>query len=187
MSCQSIITPDDCKTFPSQITAAPEPAPAPVTETPGVQVDPTMPPIGLSHDPLGWLPDFSSWTWDGVADAGLLAAACVVCVLVMTVAILVPASMLGWRPTRLRNWLFASVLVMPGASALWAWDVYEPVRDFSAAAVEFMAGEYVTGAFGMAALLIPAAWLAATLLHARRRVQLATVGLASPARTERAL
>ncbi|VFA96162.1 Uncharacterised protein [Nocardia farcinica] len=76
---------------------------------------------------------------------------------------------------------------MPGASALWAWDVYEPVRDFSAAAVEFMAGEYVTGAFGMAALLIPAAWLAATLLHARRRVQLATVGLASPARTERAL
>ncbi|VFA96163.1 Uncharacterised protein [Nocardia farcinica] len=95
MSCQSIITPDDCKTFPSQITAAPEPAPAPVTETPGVQVDPTMPPIGLSHDPLGWLPDFSSWTWDGVADAGLLAAACVVCVLVMTVAILVPASMLG--------------------------------------------------------------------------------------------
>ncbi len=183
MTCAPILTASDCAPY----APTPEATPAPVTETPGVQVDPTMPPIGLSHDPLGWLPDFSSWTWDGVADAGLLAAACVVCVLVMTVAILVPASMLGWRPTRLRNWLFASVLVMPGASALWAWDVYEPVRDFSAAAVEFMAGEYVTGAFGMAALLIPAAWLAATLLHARRRVQLATVGLASPARTERAL
>ncbi|WP_067652924.1 hypothetical protein [Nocardia harenae] len=201
--CTPILTTNDCNPY------APTPAPAagPAIETaqlplvptpeqaavpaeapaPGIHVDPTMPPVGLRQDPLGWLPDFSAWTWAGVAGTGLLAAAVVVSVLVMVLAILVPATMLAWRPARLRNWLFASIVAMPGAAALFAWDAVEPVRDFSAAAVDFMAGQYVTGMFGMTVLLVPAAWLTATLVFTRQRVQLATVGLGSPARTERAL
>ncbi|MFI2473883.1 hypothetical protein [Nocardia xishanensis] len=181
--CTPILTPTDCAPYaPTPVTT-----PAPVGEAPGIEITPTMPPIGWESDPLGWLPDFSAWSWDGVADGSLLVAACVVSVLVMMLMILVPASMLGWKPTRLRNWLFASVLVMPGATALWAWDVYEPVHDFATAAQEFMAGQYVAGVLGMTVLLVPAGWVAATLAYTRRRVQLATVGLASPARTERVL
>lgn len=183
MTCTPILTQSDCSPY----APTPEAVPTPVVETPGVEVGPTMPPIGLANDPLGWLPDFSAWTWDGVAEGSLLAAACVVCVLVMVLAILVPASLSGWRPTRLRNWLFGSVLAMPGAAALWAWDAYEPVRDFTTAAQEFTAGDYIGGLLGMTVLLVPAAWLAATILHTRRRVRLSTVGLSSPARTERAL
>ncbi|WP_068060349.1 AAA family ATPase [Nocardia xishanensis] len=183
--CTPILTPTDCAPYaPTPVTT---PSPAPGVEGPGIEITPTMPPIGLESDPLGWLPDFSAWSWDGVADGSLLVAACVVSVLVMVLMILVPATMLGWKPTRLRNWLFGSVLAMPGATALWAWDVFEPVEDFNAAATDFLAGAYVSGMFGMAALLIPAAWLTATLVFTRRRVQLVTVGLSSPARTERAL
>ncbi|MFD0362666.1 hypothetical protein ACFQZZ_14575 [Nocardia sp. GCM10030253] len=180
MTCSPILTPTDCAPY------APTPEPTP-TETPGIEIDPTMPPIGLKNDPLGWLPDFSAWSWDGVADGSLLIAAVVVATLVMVLMILVPAKLLGWKPTRLRNWLFASVLLMPGATALWAWDVFEPARQFHSAAEEFVAGGYVGGLFGMAALMIPAAWLVASIAYTRKRVQLATVGLASPARTERAL
>ncbi|MFF0529555.1 AAA family ATPase [Nocardia amikacinitolerans] len=182
--CTPILTPADCAPYAPTPVATPSPTPV---EEPGIEITPTMPPIGLESDPLGWLPDFSAWSWDGVADGSLLVAACVVAVLVMVLMILVPATMLGWKPTRLRNWLFGSVLAMPGATALFAWDVFEPVEDFSTAATDFLAGAYVTGMFGMTALLIPAAWLTATLVFTRRRVQLATVGLSSPARTERAL
>ncbi|MFC8048069.1 hypothetical protein [Nocardia sp. NPDC057353] len=200
--CTPILTTNDCNPY----APTPSPAAGPAIETaqlplvptvpeqtavpapqPGVQVDPTMPPVGLRQDPLGWLPDFSAWTWAGVADTGLLAAAVVVSVLVMVLAILVPATMLAWRPARLRNWLFASIVAMPGAAALFAWDAFEPIQDFTAAAADFLAGQYVAGVFGMSVLLVPAAWLTATLVFTRQRVQLATVGLGSPARTERAL
>ncbi|WP_040703986.1 hypothetical protein [Nocardia takedensis] len=182
--CTPILTPTDCAT-----TVAPPPpgVPAPVMESPSIAVEPTMPPIGLESDPLGWLPDFSAWSWDSVADTGLLAAAVLVTVAIGTAAILVPATLFGWKPQRLRNWLFAAVAAMPGATALFAWDVRAPVRDFTAAATDFLAGQYVGGLFGMAALVIPAAWVAATIIYTRRQVQLHTVGLASPARTERAL
>uniref|UniRef100_UPI003F493EB8 hypothetical protein n=1 Tax=Nocardia sp. CA-095871 TaxID=3239971 RepID=UPI003F493EB8 len=179
-----MITPGDCAPYAPTPVASPTPTPAPA---PGIHVEPTTPPIGLHHDPLGWLPDFSSWSWDSVGDGALLGAAVLVTVLLGTVAILAPAALLGWKPQRLRNWLFGSVLVMPGAAALWAWDVFAPARDFAQAATDFMAGQYVGGLLGMASLLIPAAWLTATIAHTNRRVQLATVGLKSPARTERAL
>ncbi|MEV6432938.1 hypothetical protein [Nocardia sp. NPDC051463] len=184
MTCKPVLTPADCAPYAPTPAATPVPTP---TESPRIDVHPTMPPIGLKNDPLGWLPDFSSWSWDSVGDGALLGAAVLVTVLIGTVAILAPATLLGWKPQRLRNWLFGSVLVMPGAAALWAWDVFAPVRQFNAAATEFIAGEYVGGLLGMATLTIPAAWLVATILHTRKRVQLVTVGLASQARTERAL
>ncbi|MGY4100504.1 hypothetical protein ACW2Q0_13260 [Nocardia sp. R16R-3T] len=184
MTCTPMITPADCAPYAPTPAASPTATPTP---EPGIHVEPKMPPIGLHHDPLGWLPDFSSWTWDSVGDGALLGAAVLVTVLIGAVAILVPATMLGWKPQRLRNWLLASVLAMPGAAALWAWDVFAPVRDFAQAATDFMAGQCVGGLLGMAPLLIPVAWLTATIAHTNRRVQLATVGLKSPARTERAL
>ncbi|MEV4234050.1 hypothetical protein AB0J47_02605 [Nocardia sp. NPDC049737] len=184
MTCTPMITPADCAPYAPTPAATPVPTP---TEVPRIDVHPTMPPVGLKHDPLGWLPDFSSWSWDSVGDGALLGAAVLVTVLIGTLAILVPATLLGWKPQRLRNWLFGAVLVMPGAAALWAWDVFAPARDFAQAATEFMAGHYVGGLLGMASLLVPAAWLTATITYTRKRVQLATVGLASPARTERAL
>ncbi|MBH0777275.1 type IV secretory system conjugative DNA transfer family protein [Nocardia bovistercoris] len=195
MTCTPILTPTDCgPTTPPQTpapvsappTVAPETAPVAV-EHPAVTVDPTMPPIGVKHDPLGWLPDFSSWTWDSVADVSLLGAAVLVTVAVGTVAMIVPAALLGWKPQRLRNWLFASVLAMPGATALWAWDIFAPAEDFAAAAQSFLAGHFVGGLFGMGPVLIPVAWLVAAILYTRRRTQLLTVGLGSPAATERAL
>ncbi|MFE3052692.1 hypothetical protein [Nocardia sp. NPDC059239] len=185
MTCTPMITPDDCGPTATP-TADPVPAPQ-TTEQPGIHVHPEMPPIGIKHDPLGWLPDFSAWHWDSVGQHALLGAACLVTVLAGMVAIVAPATLLGWKPARLRNWMFASVLAMPGAAALWAWDVFAPVHDFGQAAHEWLAGQFVGGMFGMAPLLIPAAWMLATLFYTNRRVQLATVGLKSPARTERAL
>lgn len=157
------------------------------TPAPEIQIERKMPPIGLDHDPLGWLPDFSTLSLEGLADGALLIAACVVAILVMTVMILVPATALAWKPTRLRNWLIGSVLAMPGATALWAWDVFEPGRMATAASHQFLNGQYTAGLLGMAVVLVPLAWLTATIAHTNRRVQLATVGLKSPARTERAL
>ncbi|WP_433759906.1 hypothetical protein [Nocardia sp. CA-135398] len=184
MTCTPMITPADCAPYVPTPAATPVPTP---TEVPRIDVHPTMPPVGIKHDPLGWLPDFSSWSWDSVGDGALLGAAVLVTVLIGTLVILAPATLLGWKPQRLRNWLFGSVLAMPGAAALWAWDVFAPARDFAQAATEFMAGQYGGGLLGMASMLIPAAWLTATITYTRKRVQLATVGLASPARTERAL
>ncbi len=183
MTCKPILTPADCAPNAPAPTAAPSPTPGPEP----IHIEPKMPPIGLEHDPLGWLPDFSAWTWDSVGDGALLGAAVLVTVLAGMVAILVPVTVLGWKPQRVRNWLLASVVALPGAAALWAWDVFAPGRDFSHAATEFMAGRYVGGMLGMAPALIPMAWLAAAIFHANRRVQLATVGLKSPIRTERAL
>ncbi|MCU1646400.1 MAG: hypothetical protein JWN03_6675 [Nocardia sp.] len=183
MTCTPIITPDDC----AQTVAAPVPAPATTVEQPGIHVHPEMPPIGIKHDPLGWLPDFAAWHWDSVGQHALLGAAVLVTVLAGVVAIVAPATLLGWKPARLRNWMFASVLLMPGAAALWAWDIFAPARGFGRAAQEFLAGQFVGAMFGMAPLLIPAAWLIATVFYTNRRVQLATVGLGSTARTERAI
>ncbi|PPJ27226.1 hypothetical protein [Nocardia nova] len=185
MTCTPLITPDDCTS--STPTPAPASPPTTVVEQPGIHITREMPPIGVKHDPLGWLPDFSAWHWDSIGHGALLGAACLVAVLIGMVAILAPATLLGWKPTRLRNWMFASVLVMPGASALWAWDVFAPARDFTQAAHEFLAGQFVGGMAGMAPLLIPAAWLIATVVHTSYRVRLSTVGLQNPARTERAL
>ncbi|MBF6236639.1 hypothetical protein IU474_06045 [Nocardia otitidiscaviarum] len=186
MTCTPMITHDDCG--PNSPAPAPAPAPVPATvEQPGIEVGREMPPIGIDRDPLGWLPDFSAWQWDSVADHALLGAACLVTVLIGVVAIVAPATLLGWKPVRLRNWMFAAVLAMPGATALWAWDVFAPAHDFGHAAQEWLAGQFVGGMFGMAPLLIPAAWVIATVLYTQRRVQLLTVGLGSPARTERAL
>ncbi|MBF6298484.1 hypothetical protein IU459_13140 [Nocardia amamiensis] len=180
--CTPILTPTDCAPYAPTPAATPTPAPgAPI------EIERKMPPIGLDHDPLGWLPDFSSWSMDGVADGALLIAACVIAILVMTIMILIPATALAWKPTKLRNWLIGSVLAMPGATALWAWDVFEPGRLVHSAAQEFTGGQYVGGLLGMAVVLVPLAWLTATIAHTNRRVQLATVGLKSPARTERAL
>ncbi|MGV9676370.1 AAA family ATPase [Nocardia sp. NPDC003482] len=184
MTCSPMITPDDCTTT---TTTPPVPPPPTVTEQPGIVVHREMPPIGIKHDPLGWLPDFSAWSWDSIGHGALLGAACLVAVGFGVVAILTPSTLLGWKPARLRNWLFASVLAMPGAAALWAWDVLTPVRDFAEAAHEFVTGQFVAGLFGMAPMLIPAAWVTATLIHTRWRVQLATVGARNPVRTERAL
>ncbi|MEU4343111.1 hypothetical protein AB0H00_17845 [Nocardia sp. NPDC023852] len=180
--CTPMITPADCAPYAPTPAATPTPTPAT-----GIHVEPKMPPIGLDHDPLGWLPDFGSWSLDGVADGGLLIAACVVAILVMTIMILIPATALAWRPTRLRNWLIGSVLAMPGVTALWAWDVFKPGRMVNEASRQFMDGQYTAGLLGMAVVLVPLAWLTATIAHTNRRVQLATVGLKSPARTERAL
>ncbi|WP_194828590.1 AAA family ATPase [Nocardia sp. XZ_19_231] len=182
MSCTPMITPADCAPY----------APTPVltatpTNSPEIHVVPTMPPIGLESDPIGWVPELSEVSLDGVADGALLMAVCVVAILVMTIMILVPATMFGWQPTRLRNWLIGSLLAMPGATALWAWDVLAPGTMATEASRQFMDGQYTAGLLGMAVVLVPMAWLTATVAHANRRVQLATVGLKSPARTERAL
>ncbi|MFD4432069.1 hypothetical protein [Nocardia sp. NPDC058497] len=182
MSCTPMITPADCAPYaPTPVlTAAPPPAEVP-------QVDPTMPPVGLDHDPLGWIPKVSEISLDGVADGGLLLATCVVAVLVMTVMILIPATALAWKPVKLRNWLIGSLLALPGVTALWAWDVLAPGKIATAASRQFMDGQYTAGLLGMAVVLVPVAWLTATIAHTNRRVQLATVGLKSPAATERAL
>ncbi|MEV6070049.1 hypothetical protein AB0L82_26185 [Nocardia sp. NPDC052001] len=184
MTCVPMITPDDC----GPTADLPAPVPPPTTEPAGIQVRPEMPPIkGVHHDPLGWMPDFSSWTWDSVGQASLLGAAVLVTVAIGVLAITAPAILLGWKPVKLRNWFFASVLAMPGAAALWAWDVFAPLRDAGQAASEFLAGQFVGGLFGMAPLLIPAAWLIAAVLHTNRRMQLLTVGLKTSTRTERAI
>ncbi|MEV0769947.1 AAA family ATPase [Nocardia salmonicida] len=182
MSCTPLITPADCAPY----------APTPVltatpTNAPEIHVEPTMPPTGLESDPIGWIPKLSEISLDGVADGALLMAVCVVAILVMTIMILVPATMFGWQPTRLRNWLIGSLIAMPGATALWAWDVLAPGTMATEASRQFMDGQYAAGLLGMAVVLVPMAWFTATIAHANRRVQLATVGLKSPARTERAL
>ncbi|MEU6828675.1 hypothetical protein ABZ894_08465 [Nocardia beijingensis] len=182
--CTPIITPADCAPYAPTPATPPTPTPAPGTE---IQIERKMPPIGLDHDPLGWLPDFSTWSLEGLGDGALLIAACVIAILVMTIMILIPATALAWKPTRLRNWLIGSVLAMPGATALWAWDVFEPGRMATEASHQFLQGQYTAGLLGMAVVLVPLAWLTATIAHTNRRVQLATVGLKSPARTERAL
>ncbi|MEV6064877.1 hypothetical protein AB0L62_33170 [Nocardia asteroides] len=180
--CKAIITPQDCAPYaPTPVlTASPTPAEVP-------QVDPTMPPVGLDHDPIGWLPKFSAISLDGVFDGALLLAAVVVAVLVMTIMILIPATALAWKPVKLRNWLIGSLIALPGVTALWAWDVLAPGKIATAASRQFMDGQYTAGLLGMAVVLVPAAWLTATIAHTNRRVQLATVGLKSPAKTERAL
>ncbi|WP_028477341.1 hypothetical protein [Nocardia sp. CNY236] len=186
--CTPMITPADCtESVPAPVVST-QSIPTPtVVEAPGIDVEPTMPPVGVEHDPLGWLPDFSGWSLEGVADGGLLIAACVVAILVMVVMILIPATALAWKPTRLRNWLIGSVLVMPGATALWAWDVFAPARIATDAGGRFIDGQYMPGLLGMTVVLVPLAWLTATIAYTSRRVRVATVGLESPARTERAL
>ena len=184
MSCKAIITPGDCAPQPSAvevITATPTP------ESPDIHVDPTMPPIGLEHDPLGWIPSVSDISLEGVTEAGVLAGLTLVAVLMLTAMILVPATALAWKPARLRNWLLGSLIALPGAAALWAWDWREPVRMTAHAATQVMDGQYTAGLLGMAVALVPVSWLLATVGYTNRRVQLATVGLQSPARTERAL
>ncbi|MET9028162.1 hypothetical protein ABZW96_21440 [Nocardia sp. NPDC004168] len=182
--CTPIITQADCAPYAPTPVVTPTPTPAPGAP---IQIERKMPPIGLDHDPLGWLPDFSTWSLEGLGDGALLIAACVVAILVMTIMILIPATALAWKPTRLRNWLIGSVLAMPGATALWAWDVFEPGRMATEASHQFLEGQYTAGLLGMAVVLVPLAWLTATITYTNRRVQLATVGLKSPARTERAL
>lgn len=184
MSCTPLITPADCAPYAPTPVLSAQPQP---TDSPEIQVDPTMPPIGLDHDPIGWIPNLSTVSLDGVADGALLFAAVVISILVMVVVILVPATMWAWQPTRLRNWLIGSLMAMPGAAALWAWDVLAPGTMATEASRQFMDGQYTAGMLGMAVVLVPAAWFVATIAHANRRVQLATVGLKSPARTERAL
>ncbi|MEU4416175.1 hypothetical protein [Nocardia salmonicida] len=184
MTCTPLITPADCAPYAPTPVLSAQPQP---TGSPEIHVDPTMPPIGLDNDPIGWIPNLSEISLDGVADGALLLAAVVVAILIMTIMILVPATALGWKPTRLRNWLIGSLLAMPGATALWAWDVLAPGTMATEASRKFMDGQYTAGMLGMAVVLVPAAWFVATAAHANRRVQLATVGLQSPARTERAL
>ncbi|MDO3651179.1 hypothetical protein [Nocardia mangyaensis] len=182
MSCQALITLDDCAPYaPTPVlTAAPTKAELP-------QVEPTMPPVGLDTDPLGWFPTLSEISFSGVADGALLFAACVVAVAVMSAMILVPATALAWKPVKLRNWLIGSLIALPGVTALWAWDVLAPGKLATEASRQFMDGRYAAGLLGMAVVLVPMAWLTATIAHTNRRVQLATVGLKSPAATERAL
>ncbi|MEV0551173.1 hypothetical protein AB0H98_30595 [Nocardia salmonicida] len=184
MSCKAIITPADCAPYAPTPVLSAQPQP---TDSPEIHVDPTMPPIGLDHDPIGWIPNLAAVSLDGVADGALLLAAVVIAILVMAIVILVPATMWAWQPTRLRNWLIGSLMAMPGATALWAWDVLAPGTMATEASRQFMDGQYTAGMLGMAVVLVPAAWFVATIAHANRRVQLATVGLKSPARTERVL
>lgn len=184
MSCTPLITPADCAPYAPTPVLSAQPKP---NESPEIHVDPTMPPIGLENDPIGWIPNLSEVSLDGVADGALLLAAVVIAILVMAIVILVPATMWAWQPTRLRNWLIGSLMAMPGAAALWAWDVLAPGTMATEASRQFMDGQYTAGMLGMAVVLVPAAWFVATVAHANRRVQLATVGLKSPARTERAL
>ncbi|MFF2086990.1 hypothetical protein ACFVVM_24720 [Nocardia sp. NPDC058176] len=184
MSCTPMITPADCAPYAPTPVLSAQPTPA---NSPEIHVEPTMPPVGLDTDPIGWIPNLSEISLDGVADGALLMAACVVAVLVMVALILVPATALAWQPTKLRNWMIGSLLAMPGAAALWAWDVLAPGTMATEASRQFMDGQYAAGLLGMAVVLVPVAWMTATIAHANRRVQLATVGLKSPARTERAL
>lgn len=184
MTCTPMITPQDCAPYAPTPVLSAQPSP---TEAPQIDVDPTMPPIGLDSDPIGWLPKLSEVSLDGVTDAALLAGTCLVAVLVLTVMIMVPATLNAWNPVKLRNWLLGSLAVMPGATALCHWDILAPGTMATEASREFMAGQYVAGLLGMAVVLVPAAWLAATLAYTHFRVQLSTVGLQSPARTERAL
>ncbi|TDP38751.1 hypothetical protein [Nocardia ignorata] len=184
MTCTPMITPADCAPYAPTPVLSAQPTP---TNAPEIHVEPSMPPIGLDSDPIGWMPKVSEIPVDAIADGALLLAVCVVSILVMTVMILVPATMLAWKPVKLRNWLIGSLLAMPGVTALWAWDVLAPGTIATEASRQFMDGQYAAGLLGMAVVLVPMAWFTATVAHANRRVQLATVGLKSPARTERAL
>ncbi|WP_280505580.1 hypothetical protein [Nocardia farcinica] len=193
MSCQSIITPDDCKTFPSQITAAPEPAPAPAAPAapgevlPGI--DPARP-FGDGPDDAffgGALPLPEDLTWTQVGDFLIGSGVGLAFTLILTALLLVPSTLLAWTPARMRNWTIAAVVALPGSAMLASADAAAPFDDFREGMDLIAAGDYVPGVAEMSLVLIPVAWLLAMIAHTNRRVKLLTNGFQSPARTERAL
>ncbi|WP_280431561.1 hypothetical protein [Nocardia brasiliensis] len=189
--CTPVLTPADCSPKPVEI------APAPATQAPAGQpvadqvppIEPKAPPFGDGpKDALfgGMLP-IPDWSWADVGHGLTVAGAVLAAVLVLTVVFAVPATYLGWRPARMRNWTFGAMLALPGSAMLLDWNVQAPAFHMRSGAAEFIEGRYLHGLAVMTVLIVPAAWVLATAAVTNRRVQLATHGFQSPAATERAL
>ncbi|MBF6341753.1 hypothetical protein IU450_38630 [Nocardia abscessus] len=193
MSCQQVIDfrPECSKPYPSQVPAAPEQSQVPGTGAPQIEIHPKAPPIfGDGPDSMlfgGMLPIPEDLTWARVLDVLTLVGAVAAAVLLLAVAFMVPATYLGWKPAKLRNWTIGALLALPGSAIVFGLDLAAPSIQFSSGASEFLSGRYVHGLAVMAVFIVPAAWMLATLAITNRRVQLATRGMASPAVTERML
>lgn len=188
--CQSIITPGDCgphvTSMPTVPVNPPEQSQAPEGGS-MPEFDPALPGIDPDGEWFNWL-NMPDWTWDGVVDGAVVTGAGLVFVLILTLLLLVPSTLLAWTPAKMRNWTMASLLALPGSAIVFdGLEVTEPLSQFHQGAAELLAGNPVHGLLLMSVLLVPASWLAATVAITDRRVKAATTGFGSPAVTERAL
>ncbi|WP_370011685.1 hypothetical protein [Nocardia cyriacigeorgica] len=186
--CTSIITPQDCGVKPSNVQVPVEPTTAPSSEGgPMPEFHPEMPGIDPDGEWFSWL-QLPDWTWDGVVDGTVVTAAGVAFVLILTLLLLVPSTLLAWNPAKMRNWTLGALLALPGGAIVFAGlDGREPFEQFHTGATELLAGNPVHGLLLMSVLLVPASWIAATGLVTDRRVKAVTNGFRSPAATERIL
>ncbi|PXX52300.1 AAA domain-containing protein [Nocardia tenerifensis] len=190
MSCKPVLTPADCAPVTAQID--PGPAVPPPTSTPAhIPVHPVAPPIfGDGPDSMlfgGMLPIPEDLTWSRVLDWVSAIGVVSGVVLVLAIGLVIHGALRAWSPARMRNWTLAVLLGLPAATALTAWDLGAPTAALSEGFGELLDGRYVHGAAVASVLVIPVAWLLATIALTSRRVQLLTHGLQSPARTERAM
>ncbi|MFC9898535.1 hypothetical protein ACFVMC_32995 [Nocardia sp. NPDC127579] len=181
MSCKPLITPQDCDPYPSQITPAPEPSKTPGPEPTGFPDTPDATFFG------GYTPIPEDLTWAQVGTGLFAIGIGIGVVLVLIGMLMLTATLLAWTPARMRNWTIGALVALPGATALRSWDAQEPYTRFRTGVEMLMSGQRPEGAAAMLVLLIPGAWILATLLYTNRRVQLITHGFQSPAKTERAL
>ncbi|MEU1527727.1 hypothetical protein ABZ413_36600 [Nocardia rhamnosiphila] len=188
--CQPVLTPQDCGPHVTSMPTVPvtpaEPSQVPHGD-PMPEFGPSMPGIDPDGEWFNWL-NMPDWTWDGVVDGGVVTGAGLVFVLLLTLLLLVPSTLLAWTPAKMRNWTMASLLALPGSAIVFdGLQATAPWTQFHQGATELLAGNPVHGLLLMSVLLVPASWLAATLAVTDRRVKAATTGFRSPAATERAL
>ncbi|MGW1741327.1 hypothetical protein ACWCPQ_21280 [Nocardia sp. NPDC001965] len=188
--CQPVLTPQDCGPHVTSMPTVPvspaEPSQAPHGD-PMPEISPSLPGIDPDGEWFNWL-NMPDWTWDGVVDGGVVTGAGLVFVLILTLLLLVPSTLLAWTPAKMRNWTMASLLALPGSAIVFdGLEATAPLTQFHEGATELLAGNPVHGLLLMSVLLVPASWLAATVAVTDRRVKAATTGFRSPAATERAL
>ncbi|WP_039823467.1 hypothetical protein [Nocardia testacea] len=188
--CQPVLTPADCGPHVTSMPTVPvtpaEPSQAPHGD-PMPEFGPSLPGIDPDGEWFDWL-NMPDWTWDGVVDGTVVTGAGLVFVLLLTLLLLVPSTLLAWTPAKMRNWTMASLLALPGSAIVFdGLQATAPLTQFHQGATELLAGNPVHGLLLMSVLLVPASWLAATLAVTDRRVKAATTGFRSPAATERAL
>ncbi|WP_306364378.1 hypothetical protein [Nocardia sp. CC227C] len=174
----------DCPTD----TAPPAPAgPAPAAETGSPDPGPLFG-EGPTDAFFGGMLPIPEWSWVEVGQGLTVGGAALALTVVLAAVLSALAWLLGWQPARLRNWATAALAVLPGAHIVTnGLDAAAPIREFTSGATMFLDGRYGYGLAVMGVLVVPAAWMFATVMFTSRMVRLATNGFPDPARTERAM